>query len=410
MNLSESHKEALWRLYVRRTEREESLFRRAFRRVLLKQRDEVIVNLISARTVEEALFDYKEAIRDFKNGFQSVIQHTVIEGVRQAIDLVEILKQFGAEFLNPHSLAWIETDSLKLAKGVNKTTRAQLRRSLAEGFSAGEGIPKLSARVSSLYSQKYSRHAHTVARTETIRASNFGALQGYKDAGVEMVEFYVSLDESTCEECEVLSGKHFTPSEAEGLIPVHPNCRCTYLPVIPKEVERRPPVTGEASPELQNLIDNKVSTTGRATADKNIGPTLRELKATRLPESHLKTIKSIDFNAAKVGRKGGMAYCDGGNNIVLAAKVGPENVVHEIGHAFWNKRVFVPDKISTVKWDIADVFNASTKSGKGFVSTYAKTNVDEFFAECYTAYAKNPKALSKLNPSMGKIMKQLWKW
>jgi len=240
MNLDERRKEALWRLYARRTEREENRFKQTFHRCLWKQRDDVIVNLVSANNAEDALFDYKDAVRDFKDGFQPVIQYTVIEGAKQAIDLVEILKQFGAEHLSRPAHTWISSKSLTLAKGVNRTTRPALRRSLAEGFKAGESMPQLTKRVNTLYNQRYKRHAGTVARTETIRASNYGALQGYNEAGVEKVEFYVSLDERTCEECEALSGKYFKPDEADGLIPVHPNCRCTFLPVIPEAIREEP--------------------------------------------------------------------------------------------------------------------------------------------------------------------------
>lgn len=414
MNLDEGRKETLWRLYARRTEQEELVFKRTFRRLLLKQQAEVINNLSWVMTAEEALFDYKGAVRDFQNAFQPVIQHTVIEGARQAMGLVDILKQFGEDLLDKKAMAWILTDSAKLAKGVNRTTLPALRKELARGFGKGESISKLTKRVEGVYSGRYKKHARTLARTETIRASNYGALQGYTEAGVEKVEFYAAADERTCEVCAGFHGQYYKLDEAEGMIPVHPNCRCTYLPVIPKEVVERPPErppTVEVSPETQNLLDNRMSVTSNREGDiRGLTPTKRALKSAKLPDSHLKTIKSVELNTSKAARKGGMAYCDAGNNIVLQGAVGPENIVHEIGHSFWNKRVFVPDKISTIKWDIADIYNASLKTGKGFVSPYARSNVDEFFAESYAAFAKDPKALTKLNPSMGKIMKQLWKW
>lgn len=71
-----------------------------------------------------------------------------------------------------------------------------------------------------------------MARTETIAASNEGALQGYGDIGVEKVEWYTAADDRTCEECSPLHGSEYRLIESHGLIPIHPNCRCTWIPIV----------------------------------------------------------------------------------------------------------------------------------------------------------------------------------
>jgi hypothetical protein len=68
-----------------------------------------------------------------------------------------------------------------------------------------------------------------VARTEVIAASNEGALQGYEHEGVEKVEFYPAPDAD--EECLILAGV-YPINETHGVIPVHPNCRCTWIPLV----------------------------------------------------------------------------------------------------------------------------------------------------------------------------------
>jgi hypothetical protein len=35
-----------------------------------------------------------------------------------------------------------------------------------------------------------------------------------------------------CERCSALEGKLYSIEEAEGLILVHPNCRCTFIPAV----------------------------------------------------------------------------------------------------------------------------------------------------------------------------------
>lgn len=179
-----------------------------------------------------------------------------------------------------------------------------------------------------------------------------------------------------------------------------------------KPEEARPTEKPSARPDvgIQDFISNKIKVTGKRKGE-SAGPAIKGLKAANLPESHLGNVKSIEINASKIEKVGGgtMACCNKANEIVLAGKVGHENIVHEIGHAFWNQRVYVPNKVSMIKFDVLDAFENATKTGKGFISQYASTDVEEFFAESYAAYSKDAKAFTKLNPAMGKILKDYWK-
>ena len=71
--------------------------------------------------------------------------------------------------------------------------------------------------------------ADRLIRTESSRVYNQAALQSYIDAGCTEVDFLAEAD--CCELCEPYSGKRY-PINYAPFIPVHPNCRCTYLPVI----------------------------------------------------------------------------------------------------------------------------------------------------------------------------------
>lgn len=71
-----------------------------------------------------------------------------------------------------------------------------------------------------------------IARTETIRASNEGALIQFKEDNVERVEWVATISLRTDPDCLELNGKIFEISEARGMIPLHPNCRCSWIPVI----------------------------------------------------------------------------------------------------------------------------------------------------------------------------------
>lgn len=71
--------------------------------------------------------------------------------------------------------------------------------------------------------------ADRLIRTESSRVYNQAALQSYIDAGCTEVDFLAEAD--CCELCEPYSGKRY-PINYAPFIPVHPNCRCTYLPVV----------------------------------------------------------------------------------------------------------------------------------------------------------------------------------
>jgi SPP1 gp7 family putative phage head morphogenesis protein len=74
--------------------------------------------------------------------------------------------------------------------------------------------------------------AERIARTETISASSQGAIEGYRESGiVHKVEFYTARDERTCDYCNEYHQQVFNIDE-QMPIPLHPNCRCIYLPVV----------------------------------------------------------------------------------------------------------------------------------------------------------------------------------
>jgi len=77
--------------------------------------------------------------------------------------------------------------------------------------------------------------AMTIANTEMARAVSVATVDGYKEYGVEKME-WLSLD--PCDACEgnseagpIAVGEEFPSGDTEP--PAHPNCRCTVLPVIP---------------------------------------------------------------------------------------------------------------------------------------------------------------------------------
>jgi len=70
-----------------------------------------------------------------------------------------------------------------------------------------------------------------IARTETTRAAVGGSLKHFKEAGVSQVSWVSSIGARTCPECEAMNGQIMSIAEAEGKIPLHVLCRCSFIPI-----------------------------------------------------------------------------------------------------------------------------------------------------------------------------------
>ena len=161
---------------------------------------------------------------------------------------------------------------------------------------------------------------------------------------------------------------------------------------------------GSRSERINNMV-----TSGKSNWDKGVADrTRQEIIDSNIPDSHLDCVKSIECNSDKIGKiaaeEGFSGFGAGVNQngrITLASSTA---ATHEIGHSVMDKKIFGAARGG----EVAGIYSASQKSGKGFVSDYAKTDGKEFFAESYAAYAKNPKGFARKNPPMAKLLKSIW--
>ncbi len=150
---------------------------------------------------------------------------------------------------------FLRKNGIKFAKEVSRKTNEKIRETLAAGVSEGEGIPKLKKRITTLFDDMSSTRAELIARSEVIRASNFATEEAFKQSGVvEKKEWLVTADDRLCEFCAPMSGKIISiggsffgkgdtiDGEEGGSLdndygsidypPLHPQCRCTIIPII----------------------------------------------------------------------------------------------------------------------------------------------------------------------------------
>jgi HK97 family phage portal protein len=176
----------------------------------------------------------------------------------QALLLAETLGIVAWDVANPEVQAFISNYSFKFANGLGATTKESLRGLVASGQAEGWSINKLRDELGGIYGGWDKTRAEMIARTETIRSSNAGAVASYAKAGIEYKQWFTAEDGRVCGYCQEMHNKIVGVSENYwamgdemtvevpdkkpitmtfsyedvGAPPLHPNCRCTILPVV----------------------------------------------------------------------------------------------------------------------------------------------------------------------------------
>lgn len=148
-------------------------------------------------------------------------------------------------FAQPAVLSKIElmyTRAFDELKGVTAAMGQQMSRTLANGLIKGQGPRAIARELRKNVSGITKQRALVIARTEVIMVHAEGQLDAFEMLGVEevgiMAEFSTAGDDRVCEQCGSLEGQVMTIAEARGIIVVHPNCRCCWIPFV-KKVHRR---------------------------------------------------------------------------------------------------------------------------------------------------------------------------
>jgi SPP1 gp7 family putative phage head morphogenesis protein len=141
-------------------------------------------------------------------------------------------------------------ETLKGAAGRLESKLQQvLTEELALGMAEGRSPLEVARRLKKVVGLERS-YAKTLARTEMIRAHHVANINTYREAGLEGVKVkaeWAAAGFNVCPDCADLEGRVFKLDEIEGLIPLHPNCRCVALPfqVGDKSQGYRPGTIGE---------------------------------------------------------------------------------------------------------------------------------------------------------------------
>ncbi len=119
-----------------------------------------------------------------------------------------------------------------------------MNRILADGIAHGRGVKAIARDLVERVDTLTRSRALMIARTEVINAHAEGQLDAFAELGVEslgvMAEWSTAGDDHVCPECSAMEGKIIPIDEARGMIPMHPNCRCSWVPYVevPKKKKR----------------------------------------------------------------------------------------------------------------------------------------------------------------------------
>lgn len=191
------------------------------------------------------------------------------EIVRAVLDFAPILNEV-ALLSGQQAINFIGDETIYLAMDIRKTIEAQVRKFaqslietdknklidiIARGLSNGDSVPKIRRNIVEQFNEFSKMQAERIARTEVIRTSNLGTIDAWKQSGIVTgKQWLTAMDDRVDPLCSYMNGKvmvgldknYFDKGEilevedhkvdfSYGSVkvpPLHPNCRCTLLPVL----------------------------------------------------------------------------------------------------------------------------------------------------------------------------------
>lgn len=272
-------KEAFWKQVVDVSDHYEKVYQEKLVSYFSREEKEALERL---EAVEK-----KEAVQKLSRGeIDSVLMSVTAENKIAAdifLPLVrEIMEESGVDTLefigsdvafdaaSAAAQEFMRADALKGIRVMNKVTKSKLRKMLSQAVEDGLGPIDTARKIREVFTEAKTVRALRVARTESLKAANRGALEAYKQSGVVAgKEWYTSKDEAVCQWCAPLHGR-VVSTEADffhqgetyigkegGKItfnlesvptpPLHPNCRCTLLPVTINQRAAEPDINKESA-------------------------------------------------------------------------------------------------------------------------------------------------------------------
>lgn len=185
----------------------------------------------------------------FYKNFIDVVRRFIVRALTRGGNKAHKELELAGSFELRHDAAerYMQDFSALLANSKFKQVRERVRSILVEGLEKGESAEKITETLTKEFSHMKKYEARRIAVTETNRAFNRTREAVYLKSGmVKAKQWIVTWDDRLSEDCRAMAnqvvplGQSFitysgTMVEAP---PLHPNCRCTVLPVLKPEARR----------------------------------------------------------------------------------------------------------------------------------------------------------------------------
>lgn len=136
------------------------------------------------------------------------------------------------------------TGVMSRVQDINAYTAERVAKIIIDGLSENQSVEQIAAEVRSLFSNMSKSRAITIARTESLGASNFAQFQVYTIAGTPFKRWIATMDEKTRdshasthnqlrtmnEPFDVDGSPMMFPGDPEGPAKEVINCRCALVP------------------------------------------------------------------------------------------------------------------------------------------------------------------------------------
>ena len=223
------------------------------KRILNKQEKEVLDKaVLFGKEAQNQYFDQAEAEKELTEALLPLLMALLLVQGKLAM---QFAGSDPADFAITATIEKEVADSVaKLAKNYTQDTVDALSKTISEGVLEQESVAKIKKRITSVYSDAKGYRAERIARTETLKASNFSTEQAYFQSGVTNKVW--STEPGACPICKALDGTiqkvgttFFDMGQKIPYIdekgkekeyevgyedlknpPVHSNCRCRIIP------------------------------------------------------------------------------------------------------------------------------------------------------------------------------------
>lgn len=225
----------------------------------------------------EMIKNLKENLRSLKKDLNNVISESGLNHLEGVYNNTyrDISSSIGLKglFALPNREAVIESINYpwsgmmwsdRVWKNTDKVTR-EVERLISKAILTGNSSVNIAKKVNQNLIQANQRIKYVterIIRTETARVRYNAESRMYKDMGVNKVEFCAIIDSKTSRVCRETDGKIFKLGD-EPMIPLHPHCRSTYLPVVGERnmddiINRIKEARGEEVNSSDRKIDEKI--------------------------------------------------------------------------------------------------------------------------------------------------------